>query len=45
MHDECYEVEVEPSLQLLEGKRFYNKSNGTDDNARLDIKTKGLWGC
>ena len=42
MHRVCYEVEVESSLQLLEGERFYNKSS-TDDDARLDIKANSLW--
>ena len=42
--DVCYDVEVEPSLQLQEGERLYKESTGTDCNARLDMKANGFWG-
>ena len=42
--DVCYDVEVESSLQFLDGEILWNKSTITADNARLDIKTNGLWG-
>ena len=38
--DVCYDVEVEPSLHLLEG--FY-KSTSSHENDRLDIKRKFLY--
>ena len=33
IHEVCYELEFEPSLHLLEGENFYNKSTGIDNNA------------
>ena len=39
----CHDVEIEPKLQSLEGERFHNKTTTTEDDARLDIKEKGLW--
>ena len=44
MHDLCYDVEVEPALQMLEGESFYHNSTSTDDNARIDNRANGLWG-
>ena len=38
MHDVCYDIELEPSLQLVEGESFFNKSTCTYDNAGLDTK-------
>ena len=35
MHGVLNDAEVEPSLQLIEGESFYNKSTNTNDNARL----------
>ena len=40
----CYDVEVEPILQLLQGESFKHKTTSTDENARQDIKANGLWG-
>ena len=40
----CYDVEVEPILQLLQGESFIHKTTSTDENARQDIKANGLWG-
>ena len=39
----CYDVELEPKLQPLEGESFDKKTTTTDDEARLDIKANGLW--
>ena len=39
----CYDTELEPKLQLLEGKSFNKKTTTTDDEPRLDIKANGLW--
>ena len=39
----CHDVEIEPKLQSSEGERFHNKTTTTEDDARLDIKEKGLW--
>ena len=43
MDDICYDVEIEPKLQPLEGESFDKKSTITEDEARLDIKANGLW--
>ena len=43
MDEVCYDVELEPKLQPLEGESFDNKSTTTEDEARLDIKANGLW--
>ena len=44
MSEVCFDVEIEPKLQLLQGERFVNNSTITDEDARLDIKANGLWG-
>ena len=38
----CRDVELEPKLQSLEGECFHNKTTTTEDEARLDLKAKGL---
>ena len=43
MKDVCFDVEVEPKLQRLEGESFEYKSFCTEDEARLDIRANGLW--
>ena len=43
MKDVCFDVEVEPKLQRLEGESFEYKSTCTEDEARLDIRAIGLW--
>ena len=50
MRDECYDVEIEPNLQTLEGEPFDHRTESfdhrttcTEDEARLDIKANGLW--
>ena len=43
MKDVCFDVEVEPKLQRLEGESFEYKSTCTEDEARLDIRANGLW--
>ena len=42
LDDECYDVEIEPSLQPLQGEHYDEKSTITEDEARLDIKSNGL---
>ena len=44
MHDVCYDVEVEPTLQLLQSEALIIKTISTDENAWLDIKAKVLQG-
>ena len=41
--DVCFDVEVEPKLQRLEGESFEYKSTCTEDEARLYIRANGLW--
>ena len=41
MHDDRYDVEVEPSLQLLQGESVINKTTSGDKNAQPDIKANG----
>ena len=43
MKEVCFDVEIEPKLQPLEGESFDYKTTTTDDEARLDIKANGLW--
>ena len=43
MREVCYDVEIEPKLQPLEGESFFHKTTTTEDEARLDIKANGLW--
>ena len=43
MKDVCFDVEVEPKLQRLEGESFDYKSVCTEDEARLDIRANELW--
>ena len=44
MDEVCDDVEVEPSLQSLEGETFDKKTTSTDDEARLDTGKCGYWG-
>ena len=43
MKDVCFDVEVEPKLQRLEGESFEYKSTCTEVEARFDIRANGLW--
>ena len=43
MKEVCYDVEIEPKLQPLEGESFVHKTTTTEDESRLDIKANGLW--
>ena len=43
LRDVCYDVEIEPKLQTLEGESFDHRTTCTEDEARLDIKASGLW--
>ena len=43
MSEVCYDVEIEPKLQSLQGESFVNNSTKTDESARLDVKANGLW--
>ena len=43
MSEVCFGVEIEPKLQSLQGESFVNNSTTTDEDARLDVKAKGLW--
>ena len=40
----CFDAEIEPKLQSLQGESFVNNSTTTDEDARLDVKANGLWG-
>ena len=44
MSEVCFDVEIEPKLQSLQGESFVNNSTTTDEDARLDVKANGLWG-
>ena len=41
----CHGVEIQWKFQSLEGESFHNKTTPTEDDARFDIKAKGLWGA
>ena len=42
--DVCYEVKVEPDLQLLNNEAFHHKTTNIQDGAGLDISMNGFWG-
>ena len=44
IRDVCPNVEIEPTLQPLNGEAFKYRSTTTDDKARLDIAANGFWG-
>ena len=44
MSEVCFDIEIEPELQSLQGESFVNNSTTTDEDARLDVKTNGLCG-
>ena len=44
MDEVCYDVEIEPHLQSLQGESFDYRTTTTEDEARLDNKASGLWG-
>ena len=44
MNEVCHDDEIDPKLQPLQSESFLNNSTTTEDKARLDIKTNGLWG-
>ena len=43
MNEVCYDVEIEPHLQSLQGESFDHRTTTTEDEARLDIKANGIW--
>ena len=44
MDEVCFDVEIEPTFQPLQGESFDSKTTTTEDEARLDIEANGLWG-
>ena len=40
----CYDVEIELKLQSLHGVSIVINSTTTDEDARIDVRTNGLWG-
>ena len=44
MSEVCFDVEIEPKLQSLQGEIFVNNSTTTDEYARQDVKVNGIWG-
>ena len=40
----CFDVEIEPKLQSLQGESFVNNSTTIVEDARVDVKANGLWG-
>ena len=43
MKEFCYDVEIEPKLQPLEGESFVHKTTTTEDEATKDIGANRLW--
>ena len=39
----CKDVEVEPKLTPLTGKVLGSRTANTTDDARLDIRARGIW--
>ena len=44
MSDVCYDVEIEPKLQSLQGETLVNNSIKTVEGARLEVKANRLCG-
>ena len=42
LREVCNDVSVEPRLQPLTGE-YFPPSTNTEDDAKLDIRTKGFW--
>ena len=42
MSEVCFDVEIEPNFQSLQGESFVNNSTTTDEDARPDVKANGL---
>ena len=40
MSEVCYDAEIEPKLQSLQGESFVNNSSTTDEDAGLDEKNQ-----
>ena len=45
MSDVCKDVKTEPDLQPLSGESLRYRTAITDDEARLDVRALGFWGC
>ena len=45
MSEVCHDVLVEPHLQPLSGELLHHKTAKHEDNARVDIRAAGFWGC
>ena len=41
----CHDVQIEPHLQTLIGEILHYKSAVHADDARIDIRAAGFWGC
>ena len=39
----CYDVEIEPKLQSLQGESCVINSTTTNEDAQPDVKTNGIW--
>ena len=44
MSEVCYDVEIEPKFQSLQGENFDKNSTTIDGEARPDVKANGLLG-
>ena len=45
MSEVCHDVQVEPHLQPLSGELLHHKTTKHEDNARVNIRAAGFWGC
>ena len=41
----CHDVQVEPHLQPLTGEVLHYRTAMLEDDARVDIRAAGFWGC
>ena len=41
----CHDVQVEPHLQPLTGEVLHYRTAVLEDDARVDIRAAGFWGC
>lgn len=43
LSDVCKDVSIEPSFQPLAGEHFRQKTAKANDDARVEVKERGIW--
>ena len=45
MSEVCHDVQVEPQIQPLSGELLHHKTAKHENDARVNIRAAGFWGC